>query len=294
MHGCGHDGHIACLVGAAIVLGRVQAKLHGPVKFIFQPAEENYAGAEQMILAGALTHPVPRAIYGLHGTPSLPLGKIGSRKGPMMAASRYFSITVRGDGTHAAMPHKGTDTVLAASHIVCAAHTIVSRNINPFEAALISIPKFNGSTAPNVLPAEVHLEGTLRALSNSTRDYLEKRLTEVVVQTAQAYGAEASIVFDKGYPLLENNGECYDYLTDIGRSIVGSENTLSDYPPSLGAEDFAFYLQKVPGAFWWIGLGVDEATDAPLHNPRFDFNDDVISLAMLMHCQLVLNADRLS
>ena len=294
MHGCGHDGHIACLVGAAIVLGRVPDKLHGPVKFIFQPAEENYAGAEQMILSGALTNPVPRAIFGLHGTPSLPLGKIGSRKGPMMAASRYFSITVSGKGTHAAMPHKGVDTVLAASQIVCAAHTIVSRNINPFESALISIPKFNGSSAPNVIPAEVHLEGTLRALSNSTRNFLEKRLTDVVVQTAQAYGAEASIVFDKGYPLLENSEECYDYLMETGRMIVGRENTVTDYPPSLGAEDFSFYLQKVPGAFWWLGLGIDAATDAPLHNPLFDFNDDVISRAISMHCQLVLNADRLS
>jgi amidohydrolase len=290
MHGCGHDGHIACLVGAALVLGTVAEKLQGPVKFIFQPGEENAAGAREMIKDGALVDPVPRAIFGLHGTPSLPLGKIGLRSGPMMAASRYFQITVSGRGTHAAMPHKGIDTVLAASQIVCAAHTIVSRNINPLEAALISIPKFDGAQAPNVIPAEVNLEGTLRALSHTTRDFLEKRLTEVVMGTAKAFGADAVIEFDGGYPLLENDQKCFEYVAAVAEQAIGRENIRCDYPPSLGAEDFAFYLEHVPGAFWWLGLGVPGKDDIPLHNPGFDFNDDAIGPAITMHCLLVMNA----
>ena len=293
MHGCGHDGHIACLVGAALVLGEIGEKLPGPVKFIFQPAEENHGGAVKMIADGVLRDPVPRAIFGLHGTPSLPYGQVGLRQGPMMAASRYFTITVTGKGTHAAMPHKGVDTVLAACQIVCAAHTIVSRNINPLEAALISIPRFDAAKAPNVLPSEVILEGTLRALSNETRDFLEKRLVEVAQKTAEAYGASVDISFYGGYPLLENERKCCEYVAEVAGGIVGSENVRCDYPPSLGAEDFAFYLEELPGAFWWLGLRDEDCSCAPLHNPCFDFNDDAIGLAIELHCRLVLQSANL-
>lgn len=290
MHGCGHDGHIACLVGAAIVLGELHEQLPGPVKFIFQPAEENIGGAAKMIADGVLKDPVPRAIFGLHGTPSLPFGQVGLRQGPMMAASKYFTITVTGNGTHAAMPHKGVDCVLAASQIVCAAHTIVSRNINPLEAALISIPRFEAAKAPNVLPSKVILEGTLRALSNETRDFLEKRLVEVAKKTAEAFGAHAAISFYGGYPLLENDKRCCEFVAGVAEGVVGSENIRCDYPPSLGAEDFAFYLEELPGAFWWLGLGNKECNGAPLHNPCFDFNDNAIALAIELHCRLVLSS----
>ncbi len=294
MHACGHDGHIACLVGAATVLGKLAEQLPGPVKFIFQPAEENLGGAEKMITDGVLKDPVPRAIFGLHGTPSLPFGQVGLRQGPMMAASRYFTITVTGNGTHAAMPHRGVDCVLAASQIVCAAHTIVSRNINPLEAALISIPRFEAAKAPNVLPSKVLLEGTLRALSNETRDFLEKRLVEVAAKTAEASGAQAAVSFYGGYPLLENDHRCCEFVAGVAEGVVGPENICRDYPPSLGAEDFAFYLDEVPGAFWWLGLGNKECSDAPLHNPCFDFNDNAIALAIELHCRLVLGSSALA
>jgi amidohydrolase len=290
MHGCGHDGHIACLVGAAIVLGKLRDQLPGPVKFIFQPAEENLGGAARMIADGVLQDPVPKAIFALHGTPSLPLGQVGLRQGPMMAASRYFSIHVTGKGTHAAMPHKGVDCVLAASQIVCAVHSIISRNIDPLEAALISIPRFEAAKAPNVLPSEVLLEGTLRALSNDTRDFLEKRLVEVVKKTADVHGARAEVSFYGGYPLLANDRKCCSYVADVANGVVGSENVCCDYPPSLGAEDFAFYLEELPGAFWWLGLGNKDGSSAPLHNPCFDFNDDAIPLAIELHCRLVLQS----
>lgn len=288
MHGCGHDGHVACLVGAALVLQEMTEALPGPVKCIFQPAEENGAGAVQMIKGGALKDPVPRAIFGLHGTPSLQLGKIGLRSTPMMAASRYFTIRVTGCGTHAAMPHKGVDTVLAASQIVCSAHTIVARNINPMEAAVISIPRFQGSTAPNVMPEEVVLEGTLRALSNSTREFLEKRLAEVVEQTAGAFGAQATIAYYGGYPLLQNEPRCNEYVAEVAGKVIGVDSACRDYPASLGSEDFAFYLEQIPGAFCWLGLGRKVGGDAPLHNSLFDFNDDALALGIRLHCGFAL------
>lgn len=293
MHGCGHDGHIACLVGAALVLGQIQEQLSGPVKFIFQPAEENFGGAKEMVKEGVLENPRPKVIFGLHGTEAIPLGKIGLRSGAAMAASKYFRIIIKGKGTHAAMPHKGIDPVLVGSHIVCAAQSIVARNINPLLAGLISIPQFQGSTAPNVIPTEVKLEGTLRALSNVTRKYLEKRLSEIVTHTAEAFGAKATIDFFDGYPLLENDARCADFVTEIGRSILGKDSVVTDYPPSLGAEDFAFYLEEIPGLFWWLGLGRKVGENAPLHNPKFDFNDDAIGHAILIHCQLALNAHRI-
>jgi amidohydrolase len=211
----------------------------------------------------------------------------------MMAASKYFTITVTGKGTHAAMPHKGVDCVLAASQIVCAAHTIVSRNINPLEAALISIPRFEAAKAPNVLPSKVILEGTLRALSNETRDFLEKRLVEVAKMTAEAFGANAVISFHGGYPLLENDKRCCEFVAGVAEGVVGFENINCDYPPSLGAEDFAFYLEELPGAFCWLGLGNKECSGAPLHNPCFDFNDNAIALAIELHCRLVLDSSAL-
>lgn len=291
MHGCGHDGHIACLVGAALVLGELQKQLTCSVKCIFQPAEENYAGAEKMIQDGVLQNPRPQAIFGLHGTPSLPLGYVGTRVGPMMAASKYFTIVVKGKGTHAAMPHKGVDSVLTASQIVCAVHTIVARNVNPLEAALISIPKFTGSTAPNVMPSEVVLEGTLRALSNETRDFLQNRMRQVVEQVAASNGAEAEILFDGGYPLLKNEEKFTEYVVETAATLLGSEKIRDDYPPSLGSEDFAFYLEEIPGSFFWLGLGINEQTDAPLHNPYFDFNDDAIPLGIRLFCDLILKSD---
>ncbi len=286
MHACGHDGHTACLVGAALVLGEMQDELQGPVKFIFQPAEENHGGAKVMIDEGALENPRVDAIFGLHGTTGLPLDTIGLRRGPMMAASKYFTITIHGKGCHAASPHRGIDPVLIGSQIICSAQSIVARNISPLEPGLISIPKFSGSTAPNVIPETVILEGTLRALSTESRKLLEKRLKELVEQTAEAYGGKAEIDFHGGYPLLENHLEAVDYVQGVVAGFMSKETIDSSYPPSMGAEDFAFYLEKIPGAFFWLGLQPEGEDFPSLHHPRFDFNDDVIPRAIRLHCEI--------
>ena len=289
MHGCGHDGHSACLVGAAQVLGRMQENLHGPVKFIFQPAEENYGGGEVMTRAGVLTNPDVQAIFGLHGTPDMPVGHVGLCKGPIMATSRYFEITITGKGSHAAMPHQGIDPVVIGSHIICGLQSIISRNLDPLETGLISIPQVQASSAPNVIPGQVILKGTLRALSNDTRDLLASRLQDLVEHTARAHGATATICFDKGYPLLHNDHRCVDFFLDTVKKVLPTIAINDHYPPSLGAEDFAYYTQQVPGAFWWLGLQNEENTLPSLHNPTFDFNDDAIATAIRLHCELVLN-----
>lgn len=289
MHACGHDGHCASLLGAALVLGRLQEELVGPVKFLFQPAEENYGGGSVMVEEGALHDPEVKAIFALHGTPAIERGSVGVRSGSVMAASRYFKIVIRGEGGHAAMPHLGVDPVLIGSQIICGVQSIISRNTNPLEAGLISIPKFTGSTAPNVIPDRVVLEGTLRALSTPTRELLQSRLAEMVGNIAKAHGGSAEIVFDKGYPLLENDPDSVKYFIGIAEETIGAERVNAAYPPSLGAEDFAYYLQKVPGVFWWLGLREKGDEQVSLHNPRFDFNDRAIPTAIEMHCRLVLN-----
>lgn len=286
MHACGHDGHTACLVGAALVLGQLQDELAGPVKFLFQPAEENLGGARVMVEEGALAEPPVAAIFGLHGTTALPLGTIGLRSGAIMAASRYFTITIHGKGCHAASPHRGIDPVLIGSQIVCGAQSIVARNVSPVEPALLSIPRFTGSTAPNVIPETVILEGTLRALSNPTRALLENRLRELVEQTALAYGGTAEISYYGGYPLVENDPQMVEFVSELARPLLGEAAVDGGYPPSMGAEDFAFYLQEVPGAFFWLGLQPEGEPRPSLHHPRFDFNDAVIPLAIRLHCEI--------
>lgn len=286
MHACGHDGHTAALVGAALVLGQIQDELAGPVKFLFQPAEENRGGAKVMLEEGALDNPPVKAIFGLHGTTALPLGTIALRSGAVMAASRYFTITVHGRGCHAASPHRGIDPVLIGSQIVCAVQSIVARNVSPMEPALISIPKFTGSTAPNVIPENVILEGTLRALSNDTRELLENRLRELVEQTAAAHGGSAEISYYGGYPLLENDEREVAFVREVASQCLTAEQINGSYPPSMGAEDFAFYLQQVPGAFFWLGMQPPGENLPSLHHPRFDFNDTVIPTAIRLHCEI--------
>lgn len=285
MHACGHDGHMTCLVGAARVLSAHAEELPGPVKFIFQPAEEGGAGAARMIEAGALDDPKVGAIFALHGWPEVPLGAIAIGTGPVMAGTNTFDLIVRGPGTHAAYPHHGADVIAAAAQIVTNLQAIPSRRIDPVEPAVVSICQLSAGRTYNVLPPECLMKGTIRALRPSTIDALREQLRQLAERVAAGFGAEADFTVREAYPPLVNHPQCAALVGQVGTELLGAPHVVLDPPPSLGAEDFAYYAQQVPAAFYRLGLGSGDVCRSPgLHNPSFDFNDAAIPLGVAMHC----------
>lgn len=285
MHACGHDGHVACLVGAARVLAQLGDELQGPVKFLFQPAEEGGAGGKRLCDEGALDDPPVRAIFGLHGWPDLAQGQIGVRRGAFLASSDRLRIVVRGVGAHAAFPHQGVDTVLVASHIVVALQSIAARNTDPLDSAVVTVAQFHGGTADNIIPGEVVLSGTIRTLSSATRTSTFERIERLARTTAQAYGGDAEVTIDDGYPVLENDADATDYVT----RVAGQPGTPAavDIDPVMGGEDFAFYSQRVPASFFALGVRPADRDSYPrLHQPDYDFHDGAIRDGVTMHVEL--------
>jgi amidohydrolase len=271
-HACGHDGHTAILLGAAWVLKQMEEELPGTVSFLWQPAEEGGAGADKMIRDGALENPAPEAIFALHGWPSLGVGKAGYRFGPAMASTDDFIITVRGKGTHGAMPHAGIDPIVIAARIVEGIQLIRSRMINPLSPLVITIGTIHGGTAVNVIPDEVLLSGTIRTLDPETRRLIPPLMECMIIDTARASGGEAEFALTAGYPPVINEERTTAFARDALRDILGADNVVEIGNPVMGGEDFAYYLEKIPGAFLRIGLG----DKPPLHNSSFDFNDEAI------------------
>ncbi len=291
MHACGHDGHVACLVGAAEALALSGIPLPGPVRFIFQPAEEDGAGALRMIEDGALEGLDVRAIFALHGVPLLPVGVADVRDGTSFASTDTLDIRIEGAGTHAASPHRGVDPVVAASAVVGALQSVVSRNISPTESLVITIGAIHGGTARNVIPSTVTLKGTVRTLNAATRQLALKRIPQVVEHTAAAYGATAEVCIGTGYPVLNNAAHAVDHLMAAATGLEGLELRRNSLPPSLGGEDFAYFLERVPGALWRLGLIPAGQTEMPpLHHPGFDFTDAAIAAAVRLHCATVMQA----
>src|SRR5882724_813047 len=273
-HSCGHDGHTAMLLCAARYLAQTR-RFNGRVHLIFQPAEEGQAGAQAMIDDGLFERFPCAEIYALHNWPSLPMGTVATRPGPMMAAADRFDITVCGAGGHAAQPHLTSDTILCAAQIVTGANTLVARRIDPHAAAVLSVTCIHGGNAHNVLPSEVRITGTVRTFDPVVQDKLEAALRELVEGTTRAAGCTATIEYVRYYPATINDAECAKHVLETSRVLFG-QAVIPDAPAAT-SEDFAFMLRKVPGAYVWLGQG-SGAHSVSLHHPRYDFNDEVLPI----------------
>ncbi|CAA9411013.1 MAG: N-acyl-L-amino acid amidohydrolase [uncultured Ramlibacter sp.] len=286
MHGCGHDGHTAMLVGAARYLAETR-NFDGTAVVIFQPGEEGFAGAKAMIQDGLFDRFPVQAVYGMHNWPGLPPGSIGLCPGPMMAAADRITIEVTGKGGHGAHPYLAVDPVLVAAHIITAVQSVVSRNVRAVDGAVVSLCAMQAGDvhAMSVIPGKATLVGTVRTFTHEVQDLVERRLTELCSAVALGFGATASVHYERIYPATINTPAEANFAAGVAESLVGADHVVRDLAPSMGAEDFSFMLQVKPGAYLRIGQGGEGS--CMLHNSRYDFNDEILPLGSALHASLV-------
>ena len=276
MHACGHDGHTVMLLAAARYLAE-HADFSGTVDFIFQPAEEAAGGARVMLNDGLFDEFPVDAVFGMHNWPGLPAGQFAMRPGPMMAALDCFDIRIEGIGAHGALPHQGIDPVVVAAQIVSATQTLVSRRIDPLQAAVVSVTRMDAGHAYNIIPDHVSLAGGLRCLTEEVRLELRAGLKRIATGVSQALGATATVTFSGGHPAVLNSSAETKLAAEVATGIVGDAHVHPNHEPIMGSEDFAFMLQERPGCYVFVGNG-DGDGGCMVHNPRYDFNDDILPL----------------
>lgn len=300
MHACGHDGHTSILLGTAGVLKRMEATLPVCVKLIFQPAEEGGGGAGRLVKAGVLDGqstaklgPAVKAIFGLHGWPTLPVGHVSTRGGPVLAATDTFTAKFIGTGCHGAFPHAGHDPIVTAAEAVLNLQQFVSREMDPIDSAVVTVGKFHAGTATNIIPDVATIEGTARTLTRQSRDKVMASLRRRCEHIALANECRCEFEWTEGYPATINDPAMSDYVADVARSTLGRDRFIPQPSPAMGGEDFAYYLEKIPGCFFLVGtLPEGKTSYPPLHSDRYDFTDAALGLGVRMFVNLVLGFKR--